>query len=80
MERVLLYLSVHVYTMEHHMYKGMCFNRGVVCGEYGDVVHCRNILFLCHPAVNLVFLVCAWEESGTALKTTAQVSSCFQGI
>lgn len=37
MEHVLLSLSVHVFTMEHHMYKDMYFDRAAAFGECDTV-------------------------------------------
>lgn len=81
MEHALLYLSVHVFITVHHMYKVRCYNKDVVFGECGQEITFKNALWFRQPAVNLPcvpFLVFAWGECGTALRTTAQVSLCFQ--
>lgn len=44
MERVSLFPSVHVFTMVHHMYKDMCFNKDVVFGERGPVITSEHML------------------------------------
>lgn len=63
------------------MYKVRWYNKDVVFGECGQEITLKNALWFYQPAVNLPcvpFLVFAWEECGTALRTTAQVSVRFQ--